>query len=116
MAGPRLARSDRFLEQPQQCGEGQRRGLPAAPLLHGRRHQAEDQNTGGHPAPGGPALQRPGGPAQKRLRGTQVRATCRPLVTYLPLLSCMVYLIFGIVFSSYLMEKPQFFNLPFAGH
>lgn len=71
MARPQPVGGHRLPEQPQQHNKGQRRGLPPAPLLHGRPQQAEDAQPRGHPAPGAAARLRVPRCVQERLRGIE---------------------------------------------
>ncbi len=51
---------------------GQRSGVPAAPLLHGRPGEGENAAAGRHSAPRRPAHPRDSGHTQERLRGPSV--------------------------------------------
>ena len=72
MEGPRPARGHRVSAEPQLGDQGERGGLPAAPLLHGRSRQDEDAAAWRHPAPGGAPQPRHPRDSQERVRSTQV--------------------------------------------
>ena len=75
MARPGPSRGHRLPVEPEQCGQVKRGRLPPAPLLHGRRHEAEGPHSRRDTAPCGTPHTRTARATQEFLRGFEVIAS-----------------------------------------